>query len=142
MPEIDIFVHTETQDRLMENQNLDQQFNQNQQVPNATAVLVLGIISIVICWLYRPVRAGMRHHCPGAGGQGQKGLYGEPGHVFGRFLRQSEGGPRLCHHRDHTFRIVCIAGDHRIRNRGHPYPRQLERDHGFRQRLLNVHIPL
>ncbi|MEZ5012964.1 MAG: CCC motif membrane protein [Chitinophagales bacterium] len=36
----------------MENQNLDQQFNQNQQVPNATAVLVLGIISIVICWLY------------------------------------------------------------------------------------------
>jgi len=36
----------------MENQNLDQQFSQNQQVPNATTVLVLGIISIVICWLY------------------------------------------------------------------------------------------
>ncbi len=36
----------------MENQNLDSQFNQNQPVPHATAVLVLGIISIVGCFCY------------------------------------------------------------------------------------------
>jgi hypothetical protein len=36
----------------MENQNLDSQFNQNQPVPHATAVLVLGIISIVGCLCY------------------------------------------------------------------------------------------
>lgn len=36
----------------MENQNLDSQFNQNQPLPHATAVLVLGIISIVGCLCY------------------------------------------------------------------------------------------
>lgn len=38
------------------NQQFNQQFgaggNGNQPVPNATAVLVLGILSIVTCWLY------------------------------------------------------------------------------------------
>lgn len=32
--------------------DLDDNFSGNQNLPNATAVLVLGIISIATCWLY------------------------------------------------------------------------------------------
>lgn len=46
-------------------QQINQQFNQqfggggNQTLPNSTAVLVLGILSIVTCWLYGLIGAIM-----------------------------------------------------------------------------------
>ena len=36
----------------MENQTQPQQITVQQQLPNATAILVLGIISIALCWCY------------------------------------------------------------------------------------------
>lgn len=42
----------ETPNQGQANQQFQQQFGGPQPVPNATAVLVLGILSIVFCWCY------------------------------------------------------------------------------------------
>ncbi len=39
-------------DEVLDNGNTNSNFFQEKSLPNSTAILVLGIISIVTCWLY------------------------------------------------------------------------------------------
>ena len=76
------------------NQQFQQQFGQ-QPVPNSTAVLVLGILSIVFCWCYGIIGIVLGIISVVLGGKGKK-LYDEnPGmYTVGSFNNLKAG--RVC----------------------------------------------
>lgn len=60
---------------------------ERKDLPNATAALVLGALSLVFCWCYGIIGLVTRYSGGGTGlGQPLQGLSGKPGAIHGSIL--------------------------------------------------------